>query len=601
MSRHVRQYIFAPIVVAIAACPSPRAAQPVPTPEPTREIHGRVLGLERSAPGASQIEVLAGQTVVAETTSEEDGLFTVTAPISGTRLRVNAPDYAEAVAPVAESGATEVQLKTGVALGGFVIDGATREPIAGARVACIPRFDLRELQETTTDAFGRYLLPHCPEFPSLTIRAEGYGFQTYHYRFLRDGQSRTRIIIELDPPLHVSGRVVDEAGQPVPDVDVFAWRGLERPLNVGPSAWTRSDAEGRFELPPLYASQWRFAALRETGPVAIQVHTIDSDTTIDIRAASPLRLAGTVTLDDAPIEGAEVKLGWWYPDAEQRGVIGYRHRLLEARGQTPAWIRATVRTDAQGHFDYVGLVPGRVTVNVAHDRGRGSAIAQAGQVDLVVALTPGGRLVGEVVNAQGEIVDVHGKASLASLSTMTHAADVVRAPVVTEIPIEGGRFEAGGLTPGKTLVSVMFDDHAGAPAVQQVELSRGETSRVQFTFKPLGSIKGRVVDAQTQQPVSLVTVFATPPRGGQHVVLRSTRTDGRGEFILPGLQGTVELHFRCGLRGGVWYHQELDLADVATEAGTAVSVGEIELVPAGHAVKCTKERQEMNLPPAAPE
>ena len=119
-----------------------------------------------------------------------------------------------------------VALEVGFALEGRVEAGGI--PVAGARVSilvigCEFLTDRRPLRESSTDSEGRYKLDGLdPEKPvRLVVLAEGH--RPYEQSFRKPSLAPDRI--DLDPGVHILGRIVTTSGDPVANAEVQAGQG----------------------------------------------------------------------------------------------------------------------------------------------------------------------------------------------------------------------------------------------------------------------------------------------------------------------------------------------------------------------------------------
>jgi len=139
---------------------------------------------------------------------------------------------------------------------GRVIDAEKGVPLAGARVAVLPRdVDWREAVPvaTTTGEDGRFYIGYGAEVPREPLRlvvdhvAKGYVLEERIVDGKRIGAGHD-VVVKLTPGLCIGGRVVDAEGRPIPNAEVHLledYRGDE--LVRRPSEGrVRTDAGGRF-------------------------------------------------------------------------------------------------------------------------------------------------------------------------------------------------------------------------------------------------------------------------------------------------------------------------------------------------------------------
>lgn len=181
--------------------------------------------------------------------------------------KINRPDGIEIIDQRLE--AHGFQLEDGTVLEGKAIDLATEQPLAATLV--LEKIEPHDrggylhtkLVETNTDANGRWVLKKVPqEWCRLVLSADGYVSRVIGYGKY-DGQPQwSEHNSGLSKPGTVTGRIVDNKGNPLPDVDVRI-DGLNV-TNAGhyelaDGSSVQSDAEGRFtfaSLPLGSATVW---------------------------------------------------------------------------------------------------------------------------------------------------------------------------------------------------------------------------------------------------------------------------------------------------------------------------------------------------------
>ncbi|MBI4892025.1 MAG: carboxypeptidase regulatory-like domain-containing protein [Acidobacteria bacterium] len=124
---------------------------------------------------------------------------------------------------------------SGYPLGGTVVHGANGSPLKGVRVRLIESGKASELTSMLTGADGRFRFEALPAGKYM-IAAERNGFpaQMYGQKALNapvvtgvvvgEGQDASDLVFPLIPPATISGRVIDEKGEPLPGMTVVGYQ-----------------------------------------------------------------------------------------------------------------------------------------------------------------------------------------------------------------------------------------------------------------------------------------------------------------------------------------------------------------------------------------
>ena len=164
---------------------------------------------------------------------------------------------------------------------GRVLAGDTGRPLRRVRITVISPELGREPRTTSTGLDGRYEVSDLPA-GRYTVRAERGGYLTLRYGQtrpleqgspldVRERETVERVDFTLPPAGVIAGRVVDELGETVADVPVFAmgtayWQGRRRLVPVGTSS--RTDDAGEYRVSGLMPGTYLvMAVLRETWTV----------------------------------------------------------------------------------------------------------------------------------------------------------------------------------------------------------------------------------------------------------------------------------------------------------------------------------------------
>lgn len=164
------------------------------------------------------------------------------------------------------------QAGEGVALAVTVRSLTDQKPIPGAeliverlyaasRETFLPEdTDDRLITRAESNERGEISLEELPRVPmQLTIRAKGYVSPAEV--LLKGTELRHGMELSLPPAIDVTGRVVDDAGKPVPNVQVQLPCALERDgkeIRLSSALKARTDASGKFQIPQAPEGSVRF-------------------------------------------------------------------------------------------------------------------------------------------------------------------------------------------------------------------------------------------------------------------------------------------------------------------------------------------------------
>ena len=178
-----------------------------------------------------------------------------------TRLALAALIVAGAGAPIVSQSSGTQAVPPSAGVSGRVIAADTGEPIPGASVrAAVVLTNVGAMPppslQTTTDATGNFQLQGLSAGRlNLTATADGYLPATYTPRQpsqipqIQPGQQLTGITLSLSRAATISGRVLDDAGRPMPNIEVHAY---QRGILTVRRAWLdarmtfRTDFTGRY-------------------------------------------------------------------------------------------------------------------------------------------------------------------------------------------------------------------------------------------------------------------------------------------------------------------------------------------------------------------
>ena len=438
-----------------------------------------------------------------EVTTGPDGRFRfLDVPPGPVRLSASAPDHARETRQVHENArlGLEIRLEPAATLAGTVYD-ARGEPAIGAEVILVGS-GVWPPERIRTDETGRYRFIDVP--PGLYELHAMRGSQVAPPRagIALDAGERLFVPLRMTQGLRLSGRVLTEEGEPIPDAEVLL---TGEGLSLLPRS-TTSAADGSFHFDALLPGPQRILA-RATHFVPAEEEALAGDHDIEIVLLRGATIRGRVyDLRDRPVAGAAVQ---WLGQRRDLGAplmptsptnlgvtAGPVPPIPIGPGMGPAFTADTtgdtvfgeVTTDREGYFEITGLIPGAGQLHVAHPSyapylGPGRRLLAGGVVEeLVVVLQDGATIIGRVVDGQGfPIADVpvelRAERELVPRSTMAG---------------EDGFFRFDGALGTVVLTARPFT----LPAVRERLMAReGERIEVRLVIDgQVVAMEGRVVD-----------------------------------------------------------------------------------------------------------
>ena len=338
--------------------------------QPGGTVRGRVVDAETGAPIAGAV-VAESWTLDPHVRTDPDGRFV----LGGLRVQtgmpcyVHAPGFASAARDLTGQLEQDVvfRLGRGGTVTGRLVDAAgavvTDAYVAvAATYMAVPGLGDCDWLPAGIGADGRFVVGGLrPELHYwLFVRARGFGTRVYALpRPLANGERHDVADVVLHAPARVEGRVVDDAGRPLPRVEVTivgsnpdsgAWlRAEPQPERVHyfDERHVHTDAAGRFGFGALAAGAYELRAeppgRNEQFTRAVDVADGGLAEGIELVVPRGLALAGSV--ERAP--GAASEVLWLLASPEEGGE------------------QLTARVARDGTFRFDGLVVGRYTVSLA--------------------------------------------------------------------------------------------------------------------------------------------------------------------------------------------------------------------------------------------
>lgn len=506
----------------------------------------------------------------------QPGTYEVSLWCQGLVPRAKYDDVEVAAAPVTR----EWLVDEGLVLRGVVVDDRG-EPIARAGVSARnvggdPRA-ARGGGWETADRDGRFEIRGLePGSVEVSANSDDHVEDTEPTRL--EITADAEVTLTLSGGGMIEGRVVDEAGAPVDDAQVYArgerWGG-----------WARNRDDGTFTMKALAPGAYRVTASRGWGESMRRPGSSDDDLQgerVDIRAGETTRVTLVVEGASGTIRGRVVDaVGRPVTDAfikaERESEAAGRQRGGGLRDARWGWDEKPAVTDLDGRFTVERLAPGKYTV-LAYRRGGSDAHAEGVAVgsDVTLTIEPTASLAGTVETGGGAPREIR-------VSIADHDTGVER---TEQFFMQGGAWVIRDLPAGTYDVSATAAE--GSAVLEDVALAEAEhKTGIALTLRTMITITGRVVDADTRDPVAGMTVSATPVEGasgGGYVVYfnsggdQDNVSDAAGKFTLDDVpQGKVRVNARPRDWGGASpYVRGAKLVELGD--GDPIDVGDVPVL-----------------------
>jgi protocatechuate 3,4-dioxygenase beta subunit len=457
---------------------------------------------------------------------------------------------------------------------GRVLRAGSGEPIAKASVTLF-RQDGRDRrpQHAITNDTGRFSFPNLePGRYQLSADRNGYVRQQYGARVsnragapltLDRGQKLTDVVFRLTPHGVIAGRVLDEDGEPVSNVNVQVLRpgynqGRRQLVPSQGRSMTNDLGEYRiFGLAPgrYYVSAHWFslgpAATTTAGPGSPELTYAPTyfPGVVEASQAAPIEVTA-----GAELRGMDLRL-LRIPTVRIRGKVA---NMVTGRPSREIMVGLTSRdgflgsrsfssVDAEGLFELRGVAPGAYHISAQWSDGtehywawQRLDVGNSDVENVQLTLSPGMELTGRL--------RIEGKAESASAEVRVglEPADARPMGASPGLVQRDGGFRIRNVAPGAYRVLVVGGGDAlylksarlgDTDALTELDLSAGAAGALELVMSANGArLEGAVTDEQNQ-PVSGVQVWLVPDsrRRSQRTLFRMASTDQNGRFSLRGL------------------------------------------------------------------
>lgn len=399
-------------------------------------------------------------------------------------------------------------------------------PLRNADVYCIPGLP-SAVERTGPD--GRFtctnLSPGTNNLVAQVPATSRFGVRSVE---LAPGQELFDVDFELPWAGRMQGRVVDEAGHPVPDVTVFM---------IAPDG-------DRGACPTNAAGEFDCGGLSGSGDYVVTVHpTIAMQTAFAPLDGRPLHVrvdGGETTVKDVQVAIKLERLSLRGRILDEKGAAFSDCHILAVSELSPQPMQDPMGTQFQGpttmsardgSFELANLAPGlfNVVVTCPDNASAERMHIAAGSGPVAIEIARAGRITGRLVGFNS-----------------TPAVHTYRFTEFTNMGymavVEGDRFTFDGIPAGEFPVEAIAGVQTDGALV---DVKPGATTELVLTARPTTPIEGRVVDRETGAGVAGFNCAARVVMGGYHgdliPIQGSLPTDASGRFSLDAPLGLTRV------------------------------------------------------------
>jgi protocatechuate 3,4-dioxygenase beta subunit len=490
------------------------------------------------------------------TSTDEQGRYRLAPVPAGHALTIGAVPRDERLQPGAaelaplqpgELRELDIVLRRGGSLSGRVVDarGAGLADV-GVLVQRLD-FSMRELrfndpgrrreERVRTDVAGTFRVEGLSDGSYRAALAEdGYRPVKSETQKVRAGQEAGGIELVADEGLGIDGRVLTEAGAPVPGAQLTAGRApgmfdMTQAVDQALRREARSDEEGRFRIAGLEPGSLRVEA-RAEGMLTATVTAAAGATDVLLQLQPTVSLSGIVvsTRDSEPVSDFRIALlpaGGAFNFADP---AAWEERFAGTRGNE------VFKDRADGTFTITGVRPGDYDLQVqAAGFGRvelkALEIPKTGRRGQVVMLPPEARAVGRVVAAATGLPVDNAQVSITTSGMMEMMMDGMLGNAPRASTDADGRFTLGKLGPGPLALTVKHNAYRELGLPERI-LAAGEQLELGEIRLSAGSAVYGKVEDEHGRPVSGVTVLVSNATG---TTMKRAPSGADGSYRVQGL------------------------------------------------------------------
>jgi protocatechuate 3,4-dioxygenase beta subunit len=421
---------------------------------------------------------------------------------------------------------------------------------------------------TETDDQGKFVFPNLePGGYNITAQRQGYAGQNVGYQmssqlFLGAQQQLQGVVVKLTPQAVITGKVLDQNGDPLERASVNV---IREQYYLGTVQWMNSGSGqtndlGEYRIAGITPGQYRLSATYRgrmmyslnqalpDKPEMTYVTTYYPDVT-DLAAAKLVNVnAGAETRADIQLKmAATVRIRGRIIDPSGSNQMA-SVTLVSKNGVPGAMSMGAITagaSSADGSFEVTGAVPGDYFLLARKNVSSGMA-SNANSLGAVLPITVGDKPIDGAVLRLAPSRDVKGTVQvegntpvdLRTLTIQTNSLDGLNGgPMPFVRGIEGSEFTLKNVAPGRSTITVF--NASATYYVKSIQYGGKEVTASGEDLTTGGSLAivlstngaqlaGRVMDADGKPPARINLTLV--PSGGQAFSLEQAGADRNGEF-----------------------------------------------------------------------
>ena len=499
------------------------------------------------------------------------------------------------------SGTQSVPKKEECNIAGTVVKLADSEPLRKARVSLRSADDRTFTVSVFTDASGRFQFKAiAPGRYNLAVNRAGFVPQRYGQKkpddpgallTLRSGQEIKELLFHLIPSAVIAGKIVDEDGEPLPEVIVSALRQayLEGKPGLSTETTVQTDDRGEYRLFGLSPGRYFVSAVF---PQWGRFSQGDEPEEAQPNQQGYARMYYPGTPDAAKAAAISIKEGEEVPSVEimMRQLVVFRIRghvynqitnkagtqtniFLLPKAKSREWTGGEQRSSVQkqdGSFEISDVLPGSYVLNAMwFDDGKAHIarvpidVSNADVEGIAITISPGTDINGRII--------WEGSPSLErdELSVMAELPDIGYGFEGNSRVTSANTFVLKGMGDGTYMARVWGQgkdcyikdvQYAGTSALQDgFAVKGGAAGTLEITISSHGArVQGTVADSDGLRAVGVrVVLVPEPSRRNQSSLFKEQTTDQYGHFELRGIApGDYKLFSWEEAESGAWEDPE---------------------------------------------